>query len=493
MADKSLDILIRILTQEVGAERADKILQKIKAEARSAGVESQTQEKETAKRVTETNLRLDQKHKLIQQLQRAFPAAGMAARFFVNPLTAGLSVAIGLFVAVKRHLDDWNRAMDAMEARNRNADFAPGIEAAAAALRQGAVSAREYEISLRAIGEQARSAAHETDGQVKKLHELMAAQAEINNEQEALALARVSNAPNLSEPQKLVARAAIRAHYRGQADTLARRRGEEELGIREAALMRAQADQPGLEGAAADAQARQSQLRAAAERARTDISESRGRTRDTDRNKLVEALATATEKFDREFAFNENLTEPLTGMDSATGRAKRKLDAAEAALNLFNQEAELRARAEKRLRELTEKQLPEAEQAARAAQDAARRNKEFIAGESAGIPADRERLGRAVATRGTVSGLVSERERVELEGELRGRLERIQEELDRARAAREKSITDAVTSGKAADTAAADKMIQDLEKALERFTRAVEAMMRGLDTATRRIQGGYLQ
>jgi len=115
MADNQLDILIRILTQEVGAEKADQVLKKVTDETKKLKVEqvdlSKTQEELTANVVKadaatqKYNLSKKQLKDLAQGLKQEFPLLGTAVKFFTNPLTVSvglLSACVAGFIDLRR-------------------------------------------------------------------------------------------------------------------------------------------------------------------------------------------------------------------------------------------------------------------------------------------------------------------------------------------------------------------------------------------------------
>lgn len=114
MADNQLDILIRILTQEVGSEKAKDILKKTTEEAKKlerANVDLSRTFKELDANVSGSKESINKvtvaKKELLaaaRGLTAQFPIAGRALALFSNPIaatTAVLAVTVGLFVKLR--------------------------------------------------------------------------------------------------------------------------------------------------------------------------------------------------------------------------------------------------------------------------------------------------------------------------------------------------------------------------------------------------------
>ena len=123
MADSNFDILIRVLTQQVGSEKASDILKKVKEESVNTGKEGVKQEelveKATAKTVTT-------KHKLREALKglgREFPIVGQIGRLALNPIAlAATAVAAGVGLILSK-IAELNAKMEEMQARLRSLDL----------------------------------------------------------------------------------------------------------------------------------------------------------------------------------------------------------------------------------------------------------------------------------------------------------------------------------------------------------------------------------
>lgn len=124
-SDASLDVLIRILTEEVGQERADKVMEKYTEQAKEGGKE---QEK--------LNLHGKEMHRVMHQLNALIPGLGSAIKLAFNfsPMLA-VALAVGAVVSAVEHyrkkLEDAAKAQAALEAAVWEAQRA-GAEAAAA-------------------------------------------------------------------------------------------------------------------------------------------------------------------------------------------------------------------------------------------------------------------------------------------------------------------------------------------------------------------------
>lgn len=131
MPDNSLDILIRTLAETHGAEAVSKSLSKIKDESKqtAAATSELTDEtkktgevsEEAGKKISIFGEHNKEVKKTIQELSREFPIAGLALRAFQNPIAAALTISVGFFVAIKRHIDETNRALDEFEAAGKQA------------------------------------------------------------------------------------------------------------------------------------------------------------------------------------------------------------------------------------------------------------------------------------------------------------------------------------------------------------------------------------
>lgn len=232
--------------------------------------------------------------KELRELGREFPLASQAARAFLNPLTAAITLGIGLFAKFKQQLDQWNEAMDRASEAAANPDFAAGIAKQKEVLQQGAVAQAQFEEGLRKIASAQDEVITRLGKTTDKIHEQMAAEAEINNASEAEELARI----NLSEKTgtmtpaaAIIARAGVNAKYQTLADQLKTRQENQELQEKQNALYQAQEDQPGLETEAAVRQRAADRLKGQVEKAKTDLptAEANLKSANAEIAKLIEA------------------------------------------------------------------------------------------------------------------------------------------------------------------------------------------------------------
>jgi hypothetical protein len=249
------DFEIKIVTSadlaaaKATAQELTNVATATKASASAATEDGQNTE-ELTRQTGFLTLKKGELKKLVRELGHEFPIAGMAGRLMMNPIVAGLSLGIMAFGAAKKALDDWNAALDATAQKNAGKDFLPGIEAKVAALAEGATAAANFGQSLKDIG----AAEDVFSGKVKlaidKLHEYLAAQAEVNSAAEGKEVADVNlkeKIGKLTGVQAIEARGAIKEKYRKQGDDLKTKGETEDLELKEAQLKHSQEQEPGLE------------------------------------------------------------------------------------------------------------------------------------------------------------------------------------------------------------------------------------------------------
>jgi hypothetical protein len=196
------------------------------------------------------NLRKTELKKLVRELGQEFPIAAQAARAFMNPLVFALTMAIGLFAKAKEALDSWGVRMDEMAKRNAGRDFLPGIEAKKQALHEAAVEAAGFQSSLAAIGTAEDTFIKKMDASITKLHEWIAAQAEVNNAAEARELAGVNlqeKLGRLTPEQAILKRGDIKTKYETKADALKTEAENKEFEAKRAELGHLQTEAPSLQ------------------------------------------------------------------------------------------------------------------------------------------------------------------------------------------------------------------------------------------------------
>jgi hypothetical protein len=329
MADKSLDVLIRILTERVGSEKAEQIIKDVNAATRDGS----RIEDEAAKKTAFLGERKAELKRQIRELGVEFPLAGQAARLFLNPLAAGISLAIGGFALMKRHLDDWNRAMDEAASRNAARDFLPGIDAATAALAEGARHAAGFRDALSQIGKGSPSVTDTLDKITSKIHELEASNANLIDSKLGLTLSQI----NLAQTQgKLTPAQADVARFNAQNESAQRQEANKRaaeaavIGAQQQAFATASANQPKLVAGAQSAQSAFTAAEALLNRAKADLdtqtaTQKDGATKGLTRASLVEAIGEAQAKYEKERSFNAHEDSGF-GFRTATGRAKDNLD-----------------------------------------------------------------------------------------------------------------------------------------------------------------------
>lgn len=255
MGDTPKDFEIKIVTTadlaaaKAAAQELGNVATATKDSASAAGEDAQKTEELTQK-TGFLSLKKGELKKLVRELGREFPIAGMAGRMMMNPIVASLSLGIMAFGAAKKKLEEWDAALEATAQKNAGKDFLPGIEAKVAALAEGATAAANFGQSLAAIG----AAEDVFSGKVKlaidKLHEYIAAQAEVNSAAEGKEVAQVNLKEKIGKitgVQAIEARGAIKEKYRKQGDDLKTKGENEALTLKEVELKHSQEQEDGLE------------------------------------------------------------------------------------------------------------------------------------------------------------------------------------------------------------------------------------------------------
>ncbi len=159
--------------------------------------------------------------KTIRELSHEFPLAGLALRAFANPIAATLTVAIGVFVAVKRHIDELNEKLTELEANARRplSSFADALRAVQdeAGRSEAAAALDKFADSIEQIHTRA-------DAAINSIHGLEAAQKELTSAREAEALARVNvneAQGRITPVQGITQRQAIRDKFASEQKDLA--------------------------------------------------------------------------------------------------------------------------------------------------------------------------------------------------------------------------------------------------------------------------------
>lgn len=202
MADNNFDILIRILTQQVGSEKASDILKKVSEQTKSANtasVDFSKTQTELEKNVAKTSIATDDlnvKKKDLLKLAHLLPAPireiGTALKFaFSSPLVAAIA---GLLFLINRLVDTLRQAKEKAEALNL-ARIAIDIKKVG---DEAGRAATNWESWDKAIG----TVASDTDAALDKTRQLAEAAQQVAAAELELARARVESDPNLSPEQK---------------------------------------------------------------------------------------------------------------------------------------------------------------------------------------------------------------------------------------------------------------------------------------------------
>jgi hypothetical protein len=250
---EQVEILLKTTADQAGTQQTIQGLKNVATEVKASSAAATEDSKNTEELANKTgflSLKKTELKKLVRELGHEFPIAGMAGRMMMNPIVAGLSLGIMAFGAAKKALDDWNAELDATAAKNAGHDFLPGIEAKKAALEEGATAAAAFGESLNAIGAAEDAFSGKVKLAIDKLHEFIAAQAEVNSAAEGKEIADVNLKEKLGKmtgTQAIEQRGAIKERYRKIADDLKTKGENEALRLKEAELKHSEEQAPGLE------------------------------------------------------------------------------------------------------------------------------------------------------------------------------------------------------------------------------------------------------
>jgi hypothetical protein len=187
--------------------------------------------------------------RLVRELGQEFPIAAQAIRAAMNPVAAVMLAAITIFAKAKEAIDEWNASMDEASKRAANPDFQTGLAAKKTALDEARTSSLSFVESLKAIGTGQDDYIKKIDQTISKIHEYIAAQAEINSAAEAKQIEDVNLAEKLgkiSPQQGIISRAAIRERFAKQNANLKTEGENAELAAKQAELDHSLMAAPGL-------------------------------------------------------------------------------------------------------------------------------------------------------------------------------------------------------------------------------------------------------
>ena len=214
--DSSLDILIRTLADTNGIEAVQQSISKLKDEVKkdtaATGENAEATEKAV---VSKTELR-----RVAGHLSREFPLLGAAVRIFLNPLVAGLTLAILAFGKLREQIKETLTLLEPSVWEGR----AAAINAGTQAFEKAAIAAAAFNQEL-SRGESATDAIRQnTKATVDAIHAQATAEAEKRNASKALELARVDMAEKsgqLSPDAAIMQRLGIENRY-AQAESRAK-------------------------------------------------------------------------------------------------------------------------------------------------------------------------------------------------------------------------------------------------------------------------------
>ena len=259
MPDQSFDILIRSDADNAGFTSAEQELARLRQQIKGAADDTGDYQKWLEKSATigqqsaatqgeaaagledlsrQTNaasekLNLFAGHsgavkRAIAELSREFPIAGMALRAFANPIAAATSISVGLFVAIKREIADYNRRLDEME--SHAAEKFGGMANSIREVAQAAAGDpfKPFEDSLKRITGIANTA-------IERIQAIEQAQLELTDATEVRKLAEISAAEvqgRISPVDAIIARQKIREDADRGRIAAAERARQEEAGRR---------------------------------------------------------------------------------------------------------------------------------------------------------------------------------------------------------------------------------------------------------------------
>lgn len=142
MAD-NFDIAIRILTQQVGPEKAQEILKQVRAETEKltkAQVENNATVSDAAKKVEFLNFKKSELKKLLGDLKQQFPELANVIRLALDPRLLGITLLIRSFTTLKEMIKATLDLLTPSEWKGR----ADAIAAGAEALKQSQIAAQSF-------------------------------------------------------------------------------------------------------------------------------------------------------------------------------------------------------------------------------------------------------------------------------------------------------------------------------------------------------------
>lgn len=148
MADNNFDIFVRILTQQVGSEKAQDILKKVREESVKTGKEGVKQQEAVEKSTGKVSEAMKSLRQNISHVSRAFPTLGEFGRIALNPIAVaifGIVGAVKLWIARTKELTE---SLGGVELPNVRQDDVTRIDALAKAYGHLAEKALATKTSL---------------------------------------------------------------------------------------------------------------------------------------------------------------------------------------------------------------------------------------------------------------------------------------------------------------------------------------------------------
>jgi len=178
--------------------------------------------------------------KAIVELSREFPIAGLALKAFANPIAAATTVAVGLFVVVKRQIDETNKKLDELEAQSGKSlgSFADALQDVR---RESAATSGAFIAAIEEVTKFSQGIKTTADEAVSAIRRLEQAQAELVSAAEAKSLAQVNfdeERGAITPFQAIEARSKVKTHFAAERTRVADAADQAEINRRQDELNR---------------------------------------------------------------------------------------------------------------------------------------------------------------------------------------------------------------------------------------------------------------
>lgn len=154
MADNQLDILIRIITQELGPQKANEVVKKFTEETKKATEETKKATVATQENTTATDRAFTSKKQLkdaVRGLSMEFPILGRLASLALNPISLIVAGIAGAFTIWKRRVDELTISLAGFQMPDVTTDQIARIDAGATALGKFAVEMAKLKDSSKQV------------------------------------------------------------------------------------------------------------------------------------------------------------------------------------------------------------------------------------------------------------------------------------------------------------------------------------------------------